>query len=148
MKKEITGFLVLTVFAFACNSKNEQQTDNTTPAGSPQTFQQTLPSGTVKHPPTKLGTLMNENTATNSFGAATSGVNPPHGMPGHTCDLPVGAPLNGFAAESQPLQVTSSADITAAAPVLTQPNPNVRLNPAHGEPGHDCAIPVGSPLPG
>jgi hypothetical protein len=33
------------------------------------------------------------------------------------------------------------------APVLPQPaNGNVRLNPAHGQPGHDCAIPVGQPL--
>ena len=23
----------------------------------------------------------------------------------------------------------------------------VKLNPAHGQPGHDCAIPVGQPLP-
>jgi hypothetical protein len=30
---------------------------------------------------------------------------------------------------------------------LPQPtNGNVRLNPAHGAPGHDCAIPVGQPL--
>lgn len=49
--------------------------------------------------------------------------NPPHGQPGHRCDIPVGDPL----------------------PVVT--NSNVKLNPPHGQPGHRCDIAVGSPLP-
>src|SRR5690554_1359979 len=26
-------------------------------------------------------------------------------------------------------------------------NPSANLNPPHGQPGHDCAVPVGQPLP-
>jgi hypothetical protein len=50
-------------------------------------------------------------------------LNPPHGEPGHRCDIPVGSPLN--------------------PPVEKK---EVRLNPPHGEPGHRCDIAVGSPL--
>ncbi|WP_340110967.1 hypothetical protein [Maribellus mangrovi] len=49
--------------------------------------------------------------------------NPPHGQPGHRCDIPVGDPLSATAST------------------------NVKLNPPHGQPGHRCDIPVGSPLP-
>ena len=44
-----------------------------------------------------------------------------------------------------------AATAPTAAPVqATAPNfgvPNVKVNPAHGQPGHDCAIAVGAPLP-
>ncbi len=49
--------------------------------------------------------------------------NPPHGQPGHRCDIPVGDPLPATASN------------------------NVKINPPHGQPGHRCDIPVGSPLP-
>lgn len=52
-------------------------------------------------------------------------INPPHGQPGHRCDIPVGSPL----------------------PVAQAAAPAQRLNPPHGQPGHRCDIPVGSPLP-
>ena len=84
------------------------------------------------------------------------GMNPPHGEPGHRCDISVGAPLNS------PAKSTTSAP----APVKTQnasvvPDPaayNVQnrpaastastagLNPAHGQPGHRCDLAVGAPL--
>lgn len=54
----------------------------------------------------------------------TAQLNPPHGQPGHRCDIPVGDPLP-----------TTSA------------NNSVKINPAHGQPGHRCDIPVGDPLP-
>lgn len=53
------------------------------------------------------------------------GLNPPHGAPGHRCDLKVGEPLN------------SKPEIKA-----TKQN----LNPPHGQPGHRCDIAVGAPL--
>lgn len=71
-------------------------------------------------------------------------LNPPHGQPGHDCAIPEGAPLNPQAAKSpatsavqatNPMQLKSPQ--SAAAP---------KLNPAHGLPGHDCAIAVGAPL--
>lgn len=85
-------------------------------------------------------------TTTNSTAAVA--VNPAHGAPGHRCEIPVGAPLN-TPANNTPATVTNSNP----APVMLNPKPtvqpgngNVRLNPAHGAPGHDCSIPVGQPL--
>ncbi len=78
-------------------------------------------------------------------------LNPPHGEPGHRCEIPVGAPLDGTPATTGTV-TTPSAGATPARPdVPTASTPNLssgKINPPHGEPGHDCAVPVGSPLPG
>ena len=86
-----------------------------------------------------------------------SGPNPAHGQPGHRCDISVGAPLNspvGNAAKPQ-VQTVPSTPSVALPSVLSVPSavttpvstdPNAKLNPAHGQPGHDCAIAVGAPL--
>jgi hypothetical protein len=72
------------------------------------------------------------------------GMNPPHGEPGHRCDIPVGQPLNSKpAAASQPTQ-TIAQNTPVATPAPTGPKPD--LNPPHGEPWHDCAKKVGDPL--
>lgn len=55
-------------------------------------------------------------------------LNPEHGLPGHRCDLPVGAPL------------TVSAEQKLAAPAKP------KTNPQHGMPGHRCDLAVGAPL--
>lgn len=86
-------------------------------------------------------------------------INPPHGEPGHRCDIPVGQPLN--AAPAQNTESTSTNNPTA--PTLenarrlngSQPSQTTstssangeRINPPHGQPGHRCDVPVGSPLP-
>lgn len=74
-------------------------------------------------------------------------LNPPHGQPGHICEIPVGSPL-----PSTPVRSNATVNSTpVAAPVNSAGAPtaasNVRLNPPHGQPGHICEIPVGSPLP-
>lgn len=74
----------------------------------------------------------------------TAALNPPHGQPGHRCDIEVGAPLNTPVAPNLPMpnltplpaQGTSAPGGSVAA----------GTNPPHGEPGHDCAVPVGAPL--
>jgi len=68
------------------------------------------------------------------------GMNPPHGEPGHRCDIAVGAPLSTKPAAnnaSQPNVVTTQQPATATPP---------GMNPPHGEPGHRCDIAVGAPL--
>lgn len=100
---------------------------------------------------------------------ATAGrINPPHGEPGHVCEVEVGKPipdnLKGSAPAEKITAAPSSSPITinpAPAPASTQPvtistGPGADaktstvtapgMNPPHGQPGHDCAIPVGSPL--
>ncbi len=74
-------------------------------------------------------------------------INPAHGSPGHRCDIAVGAPLN---TNVQPTQKITPAiqPPTTKPQTSASPNGTVKLNPAHGQPGHDCAIPVGVPLKG
>lgn len=64
-------------------------------------------------------------------------MNPPHGQPGHICEVPVGEPIP----VSQPNAVQN---VNLKTPLMQR---NQRLNPAHGQPGHICEIPVGQPLP-
>lgn len=81
-------------------------------------------------------------------------LNPPHGQPGHICEIPVGSPLPTTTARTaaNPVSNTTappavnfnSAPVAPAAPAASS---TVRLNPPHGQPGHICEIPVGSPLP-
>ncbi|MCO4292899.1 hypothetical protein NF867_08505 [Solitalea sp. MAHUQ-68] len=80
------------------------------------------------------------------------GMNPPHGQPGHRCDIAVGAPLNSkpktIAATQNsatvPVTTTSQSQPAAAtvSPVVTPEG----MNPPHGQPGHRCDIAVGAPL--
>ncbi|WP_224998554.1 hypothetical protein [Cesiribacter sp. SM1] len=65
-------------------------------------------------------------------------LNPPHGQPGHRCDIEVGAPLNTPAAPNLPMP--------NLAPLPVQGTVAPGTNPPHGQPGHDCGLPVGAPL--
>lgn len=100
--------------------------------------------------------------------APKDGLNPPHGQPGHRCDIAVGAPLNSAPAQPQNAQAAQPANngqgflgqgnaqaaATQAAPQqaakpaqVTAPGMQGKPNPAHGQPGHRCDIAVGQPLP-
>lgn len=82
----------------------------------------------------------------------SSNINPPHGQPGHRCDIAVGAPL-----DSQPQQAKTTQPVQAAQQqVVVNPQQKVtqtaegfsgKPNPAHGQPGHRCDIAVGETLP-
>lgn len=100
------------------------------------------------------------------------GLNPPHGYPGHRCDLKVGEALSlkpETKTTNQGLnpphgQPGHRCDIAVGAPLNSkpvtntiptpQPNsatseimaPKNGLNPAHGQPGHRCDIAIGAPL--
>lgn len=100
-------------------------------------------------------------------------LNPPHGEPGHRCDIAVGAPLNSPAANKKvnAAKTTTVTPVTSAATTakattgrvgptienlkkLTSPQPisyapagSSKINPPHGQPGHRCDIAVGAPLP-
>lgn len=65
-------------------------------------------------------------------------LNPEHGLPGHRCDLPVGAPLKTSAGAAAPAVLPQPSNQPAPA--------GVKTNPAHGLPGHRCDLPVGAPL--
>jgi hypothetical protein len=75
-----------------------------------------------------------------------AGANPPHGEPGHRCDIEVGAPLNSPAGNKP--AASQAQPMASPAPVPSQaPAGSARVNPPHGQPGHDCAVAVGAPLP-
>ncbi len=89
-----------------------------------------------------------------------SGMNPPHGQPGHRCEIPVGAPLNSKPAEKKQPQTTTQVvnQKTEEKPVMkinsgsgsttiegTTTLPG--MNPPHGQEGHRCDVAVGEPLP-
>lgn len=94
-------------------------------------------------------------TIENTAPTAADGVqlNPPHGEPGHRCEIPVGAPLDGStgvsAATQQTMTTGGDASPETFGKVASPPTnaSGARLNPPHGEPGHICEIPVGEPLP-
>ena len=99
----------------------------------------------VEAPATNPNTVMGD----------TKGLNPAHGQPGHRCDIAVGAPLNSAPAQTQTTTTTPQPQTvqvkpnqpqvvttTVAAPVKVGKG----MNPSHGQPGHRCDIPVGTPL--
>lgn len=175
MKKILFGFIAAASLA-ACNSNSGNtgtETLNTTPApatvSAPAQNDTMLPGATL--PGTTLpGTTTSAQPAAQTQPAAPQSkpvtavsaktdanvkLNPAHGQPGHRCDISVGAPLNSAPAtvSTTPQPVVTPATtpvITPSQPAAlpgstTQPS-NVKLNPAHGQPGHDCSIAVGQPL--
>lgn len=108
--------------------------------------------------------LLNQSGIPNASSSATApGTNPPHGQPGHRCDIPVGQPLNGGRTPAQSAASTQNITVNGNNSVQIDPNTvspqkimvdqngkQVKtapgMNPPHGEPGHRCDIPVGQPL--
>ncbi len=72
------------------------------------------------------------------------GMNPPHGQPGHRCDIAVGAPLNSAPAKPAPMTITPQQGTAMTTEIKTQTAPG--MNPPHGQAGHRCDIAVGAPL--
>lgn len=100
---------------------------------------------------------MGEPAAQSMSSAGTPALNPPHGEPGHVCEIPVGSPLDGSAAPAPaptmapapPSMIpTQSLTIPAngGAPVPSG-SMSGKPNPPHGEPGHVCELGVGEILP-
>lgn len=99
------------------------------------------------------------SSATTFSSAVGVKINPPHGEPGHRCEIPVVAPLDGSSqVQNQQPAVTVSQPVEQqinvtpqstqpVAPEQTQAGFSGKPNPPHGEPGHRCDIAVGAILP-
>lgn len=78
------------------------------------------------------------------------GMNPPHGEPGHRCDIAVGAPLNSKPANTNVQPTTISTQPAQPAVTMTEVANTQKtapgMNPPHGQPNHRCDIAVGAPL--
>ena len=167
--KKIYVLSIATAFALISCKDNKAEV---TTADSPTAVE----AGHTDHDGHDHGTTTEAATATPiaTGDAPKDGLNPPHGQPGHRCDIAVGAPLNSAPAQPQNAQPTQAAqpanngqgflgqgNAQAAAPQATQAAPQQaakpaqvtapgmqgKPNPAHGQPGHRCDIAVGQPLP-
>ena len=142
----ITSIAITSLLFISC--KKELEPQESTPAS------ELIKLGLVKDTTKVNSVVQNPPANPNTVLSANEGINPAHGQPGHRCDIAVGAPLNSAPAKGQ---------TTTAQPVQTvQVNPNQQkvvttttaapvkvakgMNPSHGQPGHRCDIPVGSPL--
>ena len=132
--------------------RNQMNVAEPAPAVAPATAP---PSATPA--PAATGTAVPPAQATPVQSGSEVMMNPPHGQPFHRCDIPVGSPLN-----APPATTTQNIRLNSTAPTIQNaqrmnPGQNTsstgptnanasRLNPPHGQPGHRCDIPVGSPL--
>lgn len=168
MKKVILSlFAVSTIMMVSCGGSDSPEKDSsltstdstnksviTTTAGdSVKPVIVNAPGGATPNIITSTQPGPTMQTVTQAATAVTAkGMNPAHGQPGHRCDISVGAPLNSApAAKTSPAVQTSTTTSTPAMPAVTAPPAIIsgstgKLNPAHGQPGHDCAVAVGAPL--
>lgn len=126
-------------------NKTAPQITPATNANQTVTMSEPVFTTTGKNPPS-----LNFNPPAASTVTAP-GINPPHGQPGHRCDITPGSPLNSKPSVSAPTISTPTINSpaikmeqTPTTKVATAPG----MNPPHGEPGHVCGTPVGSPLNG
>lgn len=144
--------ILLTASIVACN-KSSKVPAQETPATSSATTQTTPPTTQLSQGTSNP--TVNPNTALSQTGAEPTTLatnNPPHGQPGHRCDIAVGAPLNSPPGTG--MQPKNGVQPTSIQPNVTvQPAPSATastapgMNPPHGQPGHRCDIQVGAPLP-
>lgn len=164
MKRTILSLTIISGLALAaCSGNDKPEKDSSiVPSSGPATPSAVIAADSTATPvnaPVKFTTgpvdqkiINNSQTIPASQAASVAigaGLNPAHGQPGHRCEIAVGAPLNSApAATSAKPQVQMQTGTGAVAPAVPQVggSGNAKLNPAHGQPGHDCAVQVGAPL--
>ncbi len=158
MKKIVTLAIAVSALIACNNAETQETTGITNTTATSDVNADTEPQLIMEE--TFPGSDNNAASGNATSGNTPSGkLNPPHGEPGHRCEIPVGAPL-----DSEPTTptitteptITPSFSAPASTPVATptfsmegqqgKSSTPPGINPPHGEPGHDCAIPVGQPL--
>lgn len=180
-KRQLSLFLSASILFISCKKELEPQdssgivppTTSATAVPAPVTPGTTAQAPAIPVQPTTVSTQPQMQTVSTqpqmqkvitpaAPAKVLPGMNPPHGQPGHRCDIPVGAPLN-----SAPKPVTSGKPTTvtpmqnnavavpttpSSAPAILTPNATATttppgMNPPHGQEGHVCSVAVGAPLP-
>ncbi len=124
----------------------------TIPAGTAPVIPGTQTAPVTLTPQQNTMQVTQPSTIANTTAPATTapGMNPPHGQPGHRCDINVGAPLNSKPApvnvQQQPATVAAQPNPVSVTQVPNTQKTAPGMNPPHGEPGHRCDIAVGAPL--
>ncbi len=162
MKKVFLG-LTVAVAILACNNKKEEQKSPELPTleTSPAAVDAASALGAGGSPTTYATESASIPTP------APSGVklNPPHGQPGHLCEIEVGAPLPGqgtpaptatpapqpiisapAVAKPTPIQPSSMSPLNMPLNTAVPTGPKPKFNPPHGQPWHTCDLDVGAPL--
>ena len=171
----LKGFLSIIMFSvliISCGETKEKAETSETPEKTEQREAQTsqeesnTSSNTMKlnnvvtqtQTPTQK---LNLNDGTQMKPTTPPGMNPPHGQPGHDCKIPVGQPLDGSTLNKTTSSTPVITNNNNAGPRVNNGGPRVGtpfqntsqptktapgMNPPHGQPGHDCSIPVGQPL--
>jgi hypothetical protein len=132
----VLSLLAFALFATACNSnEGEGNVEMNTVAPPPQTVAVPVTTDSANKAP--------------SATQAPVALNPAHGLPGHRCDIAVGAPLNSAPNASSAPSVQMNPAPQTAPMMQSAPNAGgkILINPPHGQPGHDCSVEVGKPLP-
>ncbi len=163
MKRIILSlFTVSTLVLVSCGGSDSPEKDssltlsdsaNATISNSNDSIKPVIVNAPGGAAPALINTAPAKTTTQPAVAVTAKGMNPAHGQPGHRCDISVGAPLNSAPAASAtaPSVTTTSTPAVLSTPAATTPaviggNPNAKVNPAHGQPGHDCSIAVGAPL--
>lgn len=140
-KKLFGSLLIFSLAIVSCKNDKEPAPADTAPSENVTTTAPVTPAPTATPAPSAV-------TATSQ--ATAAGMNPPHGQPGHRCEIPVGAPLDSQpSANATPQQqppvnfMQQNARPAQNQTATTAPG----MNPPHGQPGHRCEIAVGAPLP-
>ena len=147
------------ILLVSCNEKQEKaepESSDTTPVTETTTTPQQQAPAQNTIDLSNSGTSTKAVPQSNMTQTTPPGINPPHGQPGHVCSIPVGQPLDGSSLNmnnsSTPQKPTFQAgprvNSTPAQPTAPKNQSTAPgMNPPHGQPGHVCGIPVGSPLP-
>ena len=170
--RQLFLFFVLGVSLLACNNNKPEQDATIAPAESKitdstmkssTTVTNNMPQQMPANPTTGMAQTQTITPQNITPGNTSAGLNPEHGKPGHKCEVAVGAPLNSaptttakpraanispIAAPSQNNSIVPALQNTSiSSPVKTSTAFTGKVNPAHGQPGHDCKVAVGQPLP-
>lgn len=155
MKKIFISGLLVCFFLTSCKKEEPTLVEPQKNEVDSAVFLESLnSSGTTQ--PTAVSSEGTINTTTSQNVSTPNGMNPPHGQPGHRCEIAVGAPLNSAPVAKAPTPAVNTVPATNAPNTemkTTSATPTVPaktlpgMNPPHGQPGHLCEIPVGQPLP-
>lgn len=153
-KKIILGLAFFaTLFVTSCKKELQPQDSSETPATETAVAPENPIEVTPQAPTSSTQVAPQPAQQSTTVAPTAPGMNPPHGQPGHRCDIAVGAPLNSPKATAPAAHnVPKTANLepvtsktTLSQPVATETAPG--MNPPHGQPGHRCEIAVGAPLP-
>ena len=149
----IICFILVSFLLISCKKDEETKiTEETQQTAQPMTGEQWLKQriGQPQVQPAQTQQTQQANST-----ETPPGMNPPHGQPGHRCEIPVGAPLNSQPTTAQPQAAPQIVNQKPAEQPQMKINTNTgsatvsgaKMNPPHGQDGHRCDVAVGAPLP-